>query len=51
MVGYANRNSGQVESLMFVGSTPTPTTDGVVVKGNDARLARGKSGFDSPQLH
>jgi membrane peptidoglycan carboxypeptidase len=24
--GYANRNSGQVESLMFVGSTPTLVT-------------------------
>lgn len=24
--GYANRNSGQVESLTFVGSTPTPVT-------------------------
>jgi hypothetical protein len=26
LTGYANRNSGQVESLMFVGSTPTLVT-------------------------
>ena len=56
-VGYANWQSGQVESLASAGSTPAPTTergsliDGTLVQRDDAWFAPRKSGFDSPALH
>ena len=33
------------------GSSPSGITLGALVQRDDARLARGKSGFDSPALH
>lgn len=52
MAGYANGHSGQVESLVSVGSTPTSATaTGLLVEEEDAAVARRKSGCDSPAVH
>jgi hypothetical protein len=53
MARYANWHSGQVESLMSVGSTPTRATRRGNVfavpwsNGNDTSLTKRKRGFDS----
>ncbi len=46
LAGYANRQSGEVESLVIVGSTPTSVTHKTIAWSNGASVVRTKTGFN-----